>query len=313
MQELLVQPETSYHIRHSSIMSTCRRMHDIGEHVLYQENVCVMTLCHDVGGRLQIHPGNTITTCAINVPYLVGFVPISPPHLFGRMHPPLDAAMLRYIARFARLKLYMQLPNSMDPTVRDDQAALFELIHRCHDAFTEKDLTIVFWGRGWASQSSMINVAVQAFLSLRCKRIQFTGPWRREPQVVHDTKRIVEGDSVPQPLYAKFKSANTELQQRSRNSNDRRRMENHLRAMWSAVRQHDTPLFNSHYQLVQEYFEYWHRKKHSHADETGVDNPVQCGWMFLNRDRNTARRRRTEAEILQDEAGEWLTRNEQGR
>jgi len=314
MQELLVQSESSYHIRHSSIMSTCQRMHEVGAHVLYKENVCAMTLDHSMGGLLDIHPGNRITTRAVNVPHLVGFVlPISTPYLFGRNYPPLDGATSRHIARFERLKLYMRFQFSRDPMVRDDQAALFELIHRCYDAFTDKHLTIVFWGYGWIFQPAMIDIAIQAFSSLRCKHMEFTGSWRTEPQLVQATKRIVEGDSAPQQLYAKFKLANAELQQSPRNSTYRHRIENHLRVMWSAVRQHDTVLFDTRHQLVHRYLEYWVHRKQSRAEETDADSLVQDGWTFLNRDRDTLRRRRTEAAILQDEAGEWLTRSQRTR
>lgn len=259
-------------------------MHDIGEYVLYKENVCAMTLDHDMRGRLHVHSGGRATIRAVNVPYLVGFVSISPPHLFGRIHPPLDGAILWHIARFERLKLYMRFPDSDNVTIRADQATLFELIDRFYDAFSGRDLTIVFWGYEWAFQPAMIDVAVQAFLSLRCKHICFMGAWRRAAQLVQSTKRIVEGDSIPQHLYAKFKLANARLQQFSRNYTYRHRIENHLRVMWSAVQQHDTVLFNRRHQLVHRYFEYWNHRKHSQAENNDAGSLVQDGWTSLNRD-----------------------------
>ncbi|KAK5947979.1 hypothetical protein OHC33_011020 [Knufia fluminis] len=288
-------------------------MHNYGDPILYGENICEMTLSHRLGGILLLHPSQRTTYHPLNVPQLVGFVPIT--HLQYRGSSTPNPVSTQHIARFKRIVLHMEWPNPLDATVRPDQAALFELIHQCYDAFSEKDLTVVFkdYHATWNRTPYFTEIAIRAFSSLRCKNIRFVNTTAQQAQIVHEVTQLVESTSTPRHLYDILKSLNAELQQLPPSYHYRHRIENHLQVLWVCTEWHDTGLFDKRCRVIRRYFDYWHHRTPVQSRRNGAAQLVRDGRTFLNRPRNTLRSRRTEAERLQDETGEWLTRSTRRR
>ncbi|KAK5947980.1 hypothetical protein OHC33_011021 [Knufia fluminis] len=274
LEPLLISPEGVNGDKHPSILGTCQDMLNIGQPILYSQTERVLFFCYGGAGVLSFlqgpHRPITYRPSYFEASYNLDQRDMLRDITAG----PLDEIILSHLSKFTHIRLQVKTSDSVGLVGSYDQAALYELVHRCREALSGKHIVVEIYNyTEWKPQiSDSVNVAIRAFSTLRCNHIEFHHTTANEAQTISHVAELVQGDAEVQDLYSLYRPLKAQAKQIPKDYQYRRTIENHLMVMLDGVKTLDKDVVEREQRLVQRYLDYWrHREPVQHKE------PVQPG------------------------------------